>query len=64
MPTTLYAFLSIYVSATNSLKSFTTSLMWEAGPPLSPFPSYEPHFTDKESEEQRRSKGLNKVTHQ
>lgn len=46
----------------HSLNSLTTTLTWEAVPPPSPFPSYEPHFTEKESEVQRRSKNLNKVT--
>ena len=69
VPSILYAFISIYVSATQHKllsdilsQQFYNTLMWQAVPPLSPFPSYGPHFTYKESEVQRRLKDLNEVT--
>lgn len=69
VPSTLYAFISIYVSGTQHMllsdifsQQFYNSLMWQAVPPLSPFPSYGPHFTCKEPEVQRRRKDVNKVT--
>lgn len=69
MPSTLYAFMSIYMSATwykrwshTFSQQFYNNPYMIGSPPPSPFSSYEPHFTDKESEVKRRSKDLNKVT--